>query len=146
APARLGALEVPIRAGSIALAPDGGLFAAEGNHVWRVSPDGFLTEVAGPWNPGQVLINSITVDKGGNLYVAEAYQHVIWRIDPQGRAAAIAGQGTQLPAGPGPYPANSVAAGAIFMVIDSRNNLCYRAGSRIWRSTPDGLLSAMAAT
>src|SRR5438045_8328454 len=67
-PARLGALDVPIRAGSIALAPDGGLFAAESNRVWRVSPDGFLSEVAGPWNPGQVLINSITVDKAGNLY------------------------------------------------------------------------------
>src|SRR5215467_9850461 len=106
-PTQLRATAAAMQPLSIALAPDGGLYVAEIQRIWRVSADGLLAAVPGPWDDRQSLLNAITADRAGNLYVADAGQQVIWKSDPLGRAAAIAGKSSP------PVSASSLA-------IDSR--------------------------
>lgn len=139
------AVDIAFQPLSIALAPDGSLYVAEQQRVWRVTTSGVLAPVAGPWDGSQVLISAIATDRAGNLYVAEVYQHLIWKLTPQGQATAIAGRGTQPLSDPGPVPANSVAAMASALAIDRQGNV-YASGnnSRVWKITPDGLMRTVA--
>ena len=132
-PARVRATEAVINPLAIALAPDGSLYIAAFQGVRRVSPDGFLSFVAGPWDSTQAFLTAITTDRAGDLYVADVGQHTIWKLDPQGRATAIAGQDS-----------NQVMASSL--AVDSRGNVYYGTTARVWKIAPDGTISAFAGT
>ena len=85
-PALNRATDAVLRPQSLALAPDGTLYLADRQDVWRVDTVGALSEVPGPWEAGSqgtTIITAIAADAGGNLFIAEWIQHQIWRLTPQ---------------------------------------------------------------
>lgn len=78
------------------------------NHcIRRISPDGMVTTFAGtPGKPGfkdgkatEAMFNqpsNVQIDKLGNLYVTDLYNHCIRLIYPDGMVATLAGQPTVL--------------------------------------------------
>lgn len=88
----------------LALDSAGNLFVAdyENNIVRKVTPAGVVTTLAGAANtPGNVngqgtaarfmLLNSIAVDAGGNVYVADAGARALRKISPTGLVTTLAG-------------------------------------------------------
>ncbi|GGR31424.1 NHL repeat-containing protein [Streptomyces netropsis] len=87
---------------------EGNLYIAEhGNHrVRKVTPSGIITTVAGNGTAGFVSdggpaiatqLNSprkVAVDEAGNLYIADANNHRIRRVGPDGIITTVAGNGT----------------------------------------------------
>lgn len=78
--------------------------AEEGNHnIRKITPDGNVSTIAGNGNPGYVngigteaqfmSPNGITVDKSGNLYVADWFNNRIRKITPAGAVSTMAGSG-----------------------------------------------------
>jgi len=90
----------------------------------------------------------IALDGAGRLYVADSYNHVVLRIDPDGRLVRVAGIGRPGDEGDGgpadeaalnqPYDVRVALDGAIY-IADYGNN-------RIRRVTPDGRIATVAGT
>ncbi|HEX2831961.1 MAG TPA: NHL repeat-containing protein [Thermoanaerobaculia bacterium] len=141
----------------IAIDANGNLYVADtGNHAIRkITPQGVVTTLAGllgeygftngsgsqarfyfPW--------SVTVDPQGNVFVADAYNHSIRRIEPAGVVSTFAGNGL-----PGYY--DGVGAIADFhypldIAIDASRNLYVTdwGNEVIRRITPAGLVTTLA--
>jgi RHS repeat-associated protein len=91
----------------IALARDGSLYFADfgSSRIRRIGPDGIITTVAGngtgfggDGGPAtQAQLNSpldVTVGPDGSLYIADANNHRVRRVDPSGIMSTVAGIGT----------------------------------------------------
>lgn len=90
---------------AIAIDAIGNLYVTEwsGGRVRKVSPVGVVTTIAGNGTSGTLdglgtaanfqALNGITVDKSGNLYVAETDGNRIRKINPSGLVTKIAGTG-----------------------------------------------------
>jgi DNA-binding beta-propeller fold protein YncE len=88
------------------VAPDGTVFVADcGNHaIRRVGPDGRVTTLAGTPLRGYAngrgaaarfyLPRDVAVAEGGTLYVADAGNHRVRRVWPDGTVATVAGRET----------------------------------------------------
>jgi ABC-type branched-subunit amino acid transport system substrate-binding protein len=83
---------------------DGIDFEGRGNHaVRRIAPDGTVTTLAGTGQPGRAdgptaeagffWPDSLDVDAGGNVYVADDSNHRIRVITPEGMVYTLAGTG-----------------------------------------------------
>ena len=92
----------------IALARDGSLYFADfgSSRIRRIGADGIITTVAGNGTNGvggdggpatQAQLNSpldVTVGPDGTLYIADANNHRVRRVDPSGIMSTVAGTGT----------------------------------------------------
>lgn len=59
---------------------------------------------------GSSGLNALTFDKGGNLYVSDSFQGIIWRTGPGGGAGSVWVQDSSLtPNGVPPFGANGIA-------------------------------------
>jgi DNA-binding beta-propeller fold protein YncE len=78
------------------------IYFADNDAVWKVTPSGDLTTVAGsgqhaPTVPGPALsspfdgINDVAVDAHGTVFVAESFQ--VLKITPDGNLSVVAGTG-----------------------------------------------------
>ncbi|MBW3625143.1 MAG: SMP-30/gluconolactonase/LRE family protein [Armatimonadetes bacterium] len=93
----------------IALDRAGNLYIADGgNHrVRKLTPDGRLTTVAGNGGTGASKDGipavraslgypfDVALDRDENLYIADSWNHRIWKVDPKGILTAVAGNGKQ---------------------------------------------------
>jgi len=90
----------------VALDGDGNLFFASARmrQVRRLSPDGRLTTVAGggsattdgiPATSASIEPTGITVDRQGNLFIADNITRQVRRVNPQGIITTVAGGGAQ---------------------------------------------------
>jgi sugar lactone lactonase YvrE len=146
----------------IAVDQDGNLFVSETirQTIWKVSPTGVKTLVAGtgngtwgfsgdggPATAAQLSFpNGITLDKNGNLFIADSWNNRIRKISSNGIISTIAGNGTAGFGGDGGpataaqlwYPLGVAVdpAGNLF-IADSHNN-------RIRRVSPDGTMTTVA--
>ena len=98
--------QTALPAGRVVAANDGTLYFADtGNHrVRRVSADGTITTLAGTGAPGfsgegsaaaDAQLNEprdVEVDDEGNVYIADASNHCVRVVDPQGVIRTFAGQ------------------------------------------------------
>lgn len=143
--------------GSVAVAPDGNVFASEyyGNTIRKITPDGKVTTFAGAAVAGDNrdgagtdarfnAPNFITADQGGTLYVADYGNNTIRKISPTGIVSTFAGSGRPGSAdGKGAEASfngpNSIAIdeGGNLFVTDSVNNT-------IRKITPSGVVSTLA--
>jgi uncharacterized protein (TIGR03437 family) len=135
----------------------GNLFFGDGARVRKISgADGTITTFAGNGRVGTAgnegpavsaplgTVTGLTFDAQGNLYIADASNHVIRRVDRQGIIHAVAGAGR---AGFSDGP----AASALFnsprgIALDTQGNL-YVAdfiNNRIRKITPNGTVSTLA--
>jgi sugar lactone lactonase YvrE len=127
---------------ALAFDPQGGLLIAAGNWVRRWSPDGLLTAVAGgdlQGNSGdggpatQALLttpNALAFDAGGNLYIADGYNHVVRCVSSDGVISSVVGGSKAPETGALNYPAA--------LAFDSQSNLLIAdsAANRVLRYSP----------
>ena len=101
--------QTALPAGRVVSASDGTLYFADtGNHrVRRIDPDGTITTLAGVGSPGfsgegtpatEAQLSSprdVAVDAAGDVYIADASNHCVRRVDADGLIHTFAGQCAQ---------------------------------------------------
>src|SRR5260370_4736366 len=87
----------------------------------------------------------VATDSSGNLYVAEAHEHVVYRIDPNGMATVAAGNGICAYSGDGGAARLASLGNPYSVAVDSSNNLYIadRYNNAIRRVTPDGIITSL---
>ena len=141
----------------IVVAPDGTLFLTDGNETIRkITPDGVVTTFAGQAGSSgsadgvgsAARFNEPTgmaLDRSGNLYVADTYNHTIRKITPAGVVTTLAGT----PGGEGGADGTGSAARFSFprgIAIDVSGNLYVAdpGNEEIRRVTPSGVVTTFA--
>jgi uncharacterized protein (TIGR03437 family) len=151
------ALNTPI---GVALDAAGNLYIADtmNQRIRRVGTDGKITTVAGNGSAGfygdggaatDASLNrpqQVTLDSGGNLYIADTFNHRIRKVTPDGAIRTIAGNGIARDSGDG-GPATAASLNyPKGIAIDASGNLfiadCFN--GRIRLVTEDGRISTVA--
>ncbi|MBI4475089.1 MAG: hypothetical protein HY646_20650, partial [Acidobacteria bacterium] len=121
----------------VAVDADGNLFIADAgnNRIRKVSPDGFIVTVAGDGTAGfggdgglatlaQLSSPSgVAVDRAGNLYIADAGNHRIRMVSPDGIIVTIAGDGNQGFGGDGMDATMAQLDSPSAVAVDGRGNV-----------------------
>ncbi len=130
------------------------------NRIRRVDPSGTIATVAGTGKRGfagdggaaveAMLANptDVAVDEAGNLYIADAYNGRIRRVDISGTIATIAGTGERGFAGDGGPAVDAQLADPLGVAVDGAGNL-YIADAynyRIRRVDLSGTIATIAGT
>lgn len=114
----------------------GNLFIADlaNNRIRKVSPDGVITTVAGIGAAGYSgdgglataarldFPFDVTVDGGGNLYIADTYNLRVRKVDTAGVITTVAGNGSYPASGDG-GPATAASLSAASVDVDAAGNL-----------------------
>jgi uncharacterized protein (TIGR03437 family) len=151
--------------GGVALDPSGTLYFCDitQQRIWKVSSKGAITAFAGGGSSAGGLIGdggpatkaylsgpqSATFDAGGNMYVADAGNNRIRKIDTTGTITTIAGPGSTNGAlGDGGPALNASLSRPTDVAIDSQGNIYIAdAGhNRVRILTPDGNINTFAGT
>jgi sugar lactone lactonase YvrE len=147
---------------TLAFAANGDLLIVDyGNHrVRRVAADGAISTLAGTGTAGfagdggaasAAQLNNpigIAVGKDGAIYIGDAHNHRVRKIDGNGAIATMAGSGTQGFAGDG---GNALSAQFSFpgaVAVDNANNVYVAdyANNRVRKIAADGTISTFAGT
>ena len=147
------------RPAGLAVGPDGSVFIQDSNIVYRVSPDGNITKVAGGGTSGlgdggpateaqlkSIYAKSLAVDPEGNLYIPEHLNARVRRVSTDGIITTVAGNGSPGLSGDGGpatqariYYPNGVAVGPDGSLYIS-TNCCLR------RVNPEGIITTVASS
>jgi uncharacterized protein (TIGR03437 family) len=154
------AVQIPAPAGVASDAQGNIYISSDGlSMVLKVTPGGVITVYAGDGlaryggdgGPavGASISNpqGIAFDQAGNLYIADAYNSVVRKVDTSGNITTVAGTGQTGYSGDG-GPANKAQLGGpISVIIDHSGNLYIGDNSLVIREvTPDGTISTIAGT
>jgi len=153
--------------GHVAADPQGNIYycastegATPSEILRKIAPNGTITIVAGNGQQGfggdggpaaaapltTFTITALLADAAGNVYFADSVNHRVRRIDSQGNLATVAGNGQSGDSGDG-GPATSAGIGVPYgLAVDAAGNLYIATNSRIRRVSPDGTITAWAAT
>lgn len=159
ADARQSALALP---SGLAFAPNGDLIIADtdNDRIRRVDASGAIRTIAGTGirlyggDGGPAIAadlnqpTSAAYDSQGNLYIADAGNLRVRRVDPNGVIRTFAGNGEEGASGDG-GPAAAAAIGYPLAVVVDRANNVYIAGygtCRVRRVAPDGIIRNFAGT
>ncbi|HST89385.1 MAG TPA: hypothetical protein VLJ14_13500 [Ktedonobacterales bacterium] len=139
----------------------GNLYISDTDHhrIRKVS-GGVVTTIAGTGIPGfsgdgkaatAAQLNlpyGIALDSGGNLYVADAGNHRVRCITPQGVISTVAGTGKRASSSDGLPPAETSLLAPRNVAADAAGNLYIAEfeGHRVRRLTPDGKFTTVAGT
>ncbi len=146
------------RPSKIAVDNNGYLYVSDelNNRIRKISPEGMVTTLAGSGKPGAEnnLMGSkasfngpsgIAVDKNGNVYVADVFNHLIRKISPSGAVTTYAGNGQAA------FADNSNGLHASFhfpvdLTVDETGNVFVvdEGNNRIRKITPGGSVSTFA--
>ncbi|MGL4233595.1 MAG: hypothetical protein ACRCWJ_19670 [Casimicrobium sp.] len=153
------ALNYPVH---LAFAADGTLLIADnGNHrVRRVGTNGIISTVAGNGTEGFAgdggaataaqLNNPVGVATGanGSIYIGDAQNHRVRRVDTNGVISTVAGNGTAGFAGDGgaATAAQLNFPGAIYVAANGDLLIADYANNRVRRVASDGIISTFAGT
>jgi len=154
----------------LCVAPDGSIFVADSDNqrIRRISPQSMVTTYAGSGASGVLLGGysdgpalqaqfsrpyDLVMDDGGDLYVADYFNHAIRRITPDGQVSTFVGTGVggykdgRGQAARLAYP-NRIARDRLgnLYVTEGHSRDMYesRSGNRVRKIRPDGLVSTVA--
>jgi sugar lactone lactonase YvrE len=133
--------------------PSGNIYVSDAYRIRKITPTGVVTTLAGSGNSGSTdgvgvaasfgLIYSLTSDKNGNIYAADATNNKIRKITPAGAVTTLAGSGV---AG----SKDGAGSAAQFIMLrsitsDSSGNLYVSEAlsSKIRKITPQGLVTSI---
>jgi len=140
----------------VAVDASGNVYVADqSNHrIYKISPQGAVTTLAGSgtsgfvdWNGANARFNNpsgVAVDASGNVYVADASNHSIRKISPQGAVTTLAGNGTTgFADGNG---ANARFDSPSGVAVDASGNVYVadRDNQRIRKISPQGAVTTLA--
>ena len=143
----------------VAVSPDGSIYiASDSERVFRVGPDGLINVIVGKtWGhygysgdggpATEALLNhprSIDLGPDGSLYIADALNYRVRRVDTSGIITTVAGTGGDGFSGDG-GPAIAAQVGPICVEVGSDGSLYIAdASMRIRRVGPDGIITTIA--
>ena len=143
----------------IAVADNGNLFFADGlNYVIRkIDLAGNITTVAGtgfggysgdngPATDAKLTLNSIAIDKKGNLYFCDPSSYRVRKIDASGIITTFAGNGSTIYSGDGIMATAGGIGGTSGICIDAIGNAYISANCRICRVDTFGVITTYAGT
>ena len=143
----------------LALDAAGNLFIADAfnDRIRQVSPDGIISTVAGngirgfsgdggPATNASLDPDGLAVDAAGNLFIADAFNHRIRQVSPDGVISTVAGDGTERFSGDGGPATDASISFPHDLALDAAGNLFIADSSnhRIRRVSPDGIISTVA--
>jgi uncharacterized protein (TIGR03437 family) len=135
------------------------------NCVFRLDPHGALTRVAGAAaggysGDGGPAINAgvntdideggpeagVAVDRNGNLYIADTYNHRVRRVSPDGIMSTVAGDGTPGFSGDGGPAIHAQLINPAGIAVDTSGNLYIAdpSASEVRKVSPEGIISTVA--
>jgi hypothetical protein len=137
---------------------------ASNQRIRMAGADGIITTVAGNGAPGPYLIGTysgdgsaatnaglsnpagVAVDTAGNLFIADAFNYRIRKVDVNGVITTYAGNGVRAYAGDGGAATNASIGLAYGVAVDSSGNLFIADGSnsRIREVGTNGIISTVA--
>ncbi len=140
----------------------GNLYIADSaNHkVRKVTPDGIIRRLAGEGWGGytgdggpalQARLNrptGVALDRSGNVFIADSWNHAIRRVAPDGEIITVAGTGRSGFSGDGGHAAAAQLNNPTSVLVDSTGNLYIadRGNHRVRKVVPDGTISTVAGT
>ena len=119
----------------LAIDTKGNLFISDVNRVRKISPDGNIVTVAGDGSFGgsgdggaatSAKLNGpagIAVDRSGNLYIADVWNHRIRKVSPNGIISTVAGNGIAGDSGDGGPALSAQINVPVALVVDTTGNL-----------------------
>ncbi|MDT8385448.1 MAG: RHS repeat-associated core domain-containing protein [Gammaproteobacteria bacterium] len=164
-PAEVAQLAIP---SGLEVGPDGSLYIADvfNHRIRRVGPDGIITTVAGSGSGGFLAVGGFSGDGGpavqaqlyepedvaigldGSLYIVDAMNNRIRRVDPNGIITTVVGTGVRGYSGDG-GPANLAELNYPQDIAIGPDGSLYIAdfsNRRVRKVDPDGIISTMAGT
>lgn len=122
------------------------------DRIRKITPDGVVSTFAGgargfaDGTGGNAQFNSpsgVAIDASGNLYVADAQNHRIRKITPDGTVSTLAGSTQGYADGPGATAQFLIPIG---VAVDGSGNVyvAERGGHKIRKVTPEGVVSTLA--
>jgi sugar lactone lactonase YvrE len=146
--------------GGVAVDAYGNIYVAVplGDVVRKISPQGAISDIAGTDSPTFVGDNgaafdaqlsspeAVTVDRLGNVYVADFFNSRVRKITPRGLITTVAGNGTAGLSGDGGPAANAQLNGPDGLAIDAAGNLFIAEYNnfRVRKVSPDGMIATVA--
>ena len=141
----------------VAVDASGNLFIADGNRIRKVDINGIITTVAGKGLPGYsgdgsaatnailYLPSAVAVDAIGNLFIADAGNYRIRKVDRNGIITTVGGGGTNYP-GDGGAATNARLSNPDGVAVDSSGNLFIADGDnqRIRKVETNGTITTVA--
>lgn len=143
----------------IATGPDGSVYLADsfGHRVWRVTPDGVLSAVAGTGQPGysgddgpavRAQLNhpeGLAVGQDGSVYIGDTVNRRVRRVAPDGTITTVAGTGQRgYDWRPGPAVESHLSDPHDLAVApDGTLYLVDEQGGEVRAVTPDGTLRTL---
>jgi len=136
----------------------GNIYVADSGNarVRRISPQGIITTVAGGGAglgdagpaTGALLRNpqGLALDRIGNLYIADADDRRIRKVDPQGTVTTVAGSGSSSYGGDGSRAASTGIGTPVGVGLDASGNVYITDTSYdyVYRVNPQGIISKVA--
>lgn len=151
--------QVLVNPGALAVGSDGSVFMATSKIVYRRSPEGIVTRIAGTGETGPtedgalardatfMFISALAVGGDGEIYVADASQTRVFCIRSDGRVYRFAGDGNRIPGNPyegiGSLATRAIVSSPSALAVDREGTVYISEGDRyhrILKVAPDGKL------
>jgi len=131
----------PIFATGVAVDGSLNVYAAQGTSgigVTKVAPDGTMSSITGTRS------GPIAADAAGNVYLAPAYEFIVYKIAPNGTVTTVAGTGVAGQLGDGGPASSAQLTFPAALTLDAAGNLYISDGPAVRKVSLSGIITTVA--